>query len=372
MSGSDQDVVDKTFGLIHKGISNSYRFAHELKDSVINAIKQITPQEEPPVAITNERSFAFNAFAPGLVDKGRKYWIYPATFSVTSLLLCLGYQKFLRIATSLSENEKRNILVLGNRNDPIIRSQITDLYRRKYTVFVCSEHLTEEKEDEEFLYYINPRSSDDLLKFMNKVMINDKKTVNLDAILFMPNLAYHTPGPISTKELEQTLHSNIMVYKDALDKILPHLRNNKRIPLLLYNPSLPSKKNISSQPTTIFVSGCINSLYQTFSEDHLVNPYMFHLGVFKLAGQPSNYKYLQANGQNINTALLDPVYQLIVSLNGNYGQRFLVWIRTFGGLYKVFYFGSFYISKWHRPLFAYIGKITELLKEGLRVTIMFF
>ncbi|CCC67458.1 hypothetical protein NCAS_0A09000 [Naumovozyma castellii] len=345
MNKDNQDIVDKAFNIAHWGFANASKLADELKDSVISSAKYVEKavvgDEEIISSVEAHSTFGkMNIPFPGFLSAGRDNWVKTAGFSATAILMCWGCHHMLRVPSKLPVNENKCVLILGNRNDPIVRSQIADLFRRKYTVFLCSENIGDENEDEEFLFYLDPSSNKDLMRFIDYLTTSSSIKMNLAAILFMPNIAYHVPGSLTTEVLNSTFNANISVYYDVLMKILPHLPY-KKTPLFLYNPSLAYNMQISTQPATTFVSGCINSLYQVLRHLRDLQTIQLNLGVFQLGGQPSNYKYLEVSGPNINKALFDPVYKLIISFNGNFLQRAYMHLITLNGLCSSFHFGKY-------------------------------
>ncbi|CAI4039396.1 hypothetical protein SMKI_08G0590 [Saccharomyces mikatae IFO 1815] len=337
-----KDIVDQIFDAGYWLVSKSAVLSGEIKNHVEKSIESITEKisntKAPPL---QERKYnktkVYKALRIGFQD----HWKLGLGISATSLCLYLGYRTFFKLPPNLPKAESQVVLIFGDMNDPIIRNQVMDLYRRRFTVYICTENADvykKHEEDQDFVYYIDPGCEKDFETFFLDVP-------RLASILFMPRLSYHPSGVISCDSLESEIHSSIFVYYQALLTVIPHLKRSTQ--LILFNPSLTSELNLVHHSTEIITSGIINSLFKIFKKYRKLNVSMLKLGVLQIGSQPSNYKFLTMPGSDIHEALHYPVYKMIMSANGYRLRQLLMWLTTLGGWNSVYYCGRFsYLVSW--------------------------
>ncbi|CAI7314074.1 CGH_1_collapsed_G0019060.mRNA.1.CDS.1 [Saccharomyces cerevisiae] len=337
-----KDIVDQIFDAGYWLVSKSAVLSDEIKNHVEKSIESISGKisnKETPRLQENDsnRSKVYKTLRIGLQD----HWKLGLGISATSLCLYLGYRTFFKLPPNLSEAESQVVLILGDMNDPIIRNQVMDLYRRRFTVYICTENADvykKHEEDQDFIYYIDPTCEKDFEGFFVDVP-------RLASILFMPRLSYHPSGVISCDSLESEIHSSIFVYYQALLSIIPHLK--RKTQLIMFNPSLTADLNLVHHSTEIITSGIIDSLFKIFKEYQRLNVSTIKLGILQIGSQPSNYKFLRMAGSDIHEALHYPVYKMIMSANGYKLRQLLSWLTTLGGYNSVYYCGRFsYLVSW--------------------------
>ncbi|CCK71944.1 Ysc83p KNAG_0I01570 [Huiozyma naganishii CBS 8797] len=372
--GQEGDIVDQVFGWGDRVVGKTSELVSKTGKATFDAVNAIKTQlrgadvdilpavgQHEHAHLRRSVDYYFSKFA----HTGRRHWavglgsVAAASLVTFKLYQLLSLPEHVPIA---KDGRKQIILILGDLNDPIIRSQVMDLYRRRYTVFVCSENADRYKggdEETECLIFIDPRVQNDLLRFTTTCQKN-----RLYSILFMPSLAYHKPGETSTDMLQAEIKSNVLINYNSLLQVLPHLPADKT-QLILFNPSLSYNLEAPHHPTETFVSGFITSVYKSLKNYHTLDVCMIHMGLFQVRGQLSNYKYLDLKGSNIYNSLHTPVYQMIMHYNGNRLQRFLQYCYTLGRKSNVYYLGnySFLSTLCIFPVFLEIESIYSGLKS---------
>lgn len=358
MSSQDQDIIDKVFTAGYSLFSKGNTTIADVADRVITTVKQVSEKTgiDQASIVENNRKLAENYFSGGRSSWfrfQRKNLLFGIGLTASAVILFWQCKHLLEIPQRLPQSEKKCVLVLGDMHDPIIRSQVMDLYRRRFVVFVCSKNAKkyrDHEEEDDFLHHVDPTSSTDLAEFVGYLSKSSENHYKLASILFMPNLAYYPTGEVSLTQLESEIYSNALLYYSTLLKLLPHLQNQVA-QLVLFNPSLSYNIGVAHHPVEIFISGFITSIHQSLRKHRKLIVYMIHLGILQLAAQPSNYKYLKKSGSNINESLLVPVYKLIMTHNRNWIVSIWQRIKTFGSLSHHLYCGRFsFMSK--LPIFS--------------------
>ena len=358
---SNQDFVDKLFGLSSKIAQKSYDIvdvtAHGVVQSIDNIKGKIFDGSEidvfQPEAVSSS-SGIFSRILPGIniIEPLKENWMYGLSISATTMLILWKWNKLLAQPDHVPQGKNMCVLIFGDMNDSLIRSQVMDLYRRRFRVFVCSEHSESFKKFEEetdFIHPINPNSADDLTYFSESISQTGELSRKLASILFMPNLSYQPTGELSVNTMEHELRTNVLIYYNTLIKLLPHLPDPD-IQLILFNPSLTYNLNIAHHSTELFISGFITSVFRSLQNYKTLNVSMINLGLFQVRGQLSNYKYINSSGSDIAVSLHAPVYKMIMTHNGNLLQKFVHYLYTFGGNDQIFYLGKFsYLSSFPFP-----------------------
>lgn len=349
MNSGDRDIVDKLFSAGSSLISRGNEVISNVAERVVSKVKEAQGKDVDRLQSVQKGSKLSELWKSfyGAVSRsyGQKQRTL-VTLGVTAGAVVLFWQckLLLDVPKRLQSSQSNCVLVLGDMRDPIVRSQVMDLYRRGFTVFVCSANakaFRARQEDDDFLRHIDPGSASDLASFAKLVTgANNEESFKLASILFMPNLAYYPPGDMSTSQLGSELKSNVLVYYSALVQLLPYLRSSA-VQLILFNPSLSLNLGIPHHPTELFISSLMHAIHQSLRDYRGLNVSMIHVGALKLGAQPSNYKYLSLKGSNINESLLKPVYELIMIYNGNWIQRVWFWVRTGGSLRRNMYCGRF-------------------------------
>ncbi|GAV55399.1 hypothetical protein ZYGR_0AV00300 [Zygosaccharomyces rouxii] len=357
-----QDIVDQVFDRVDSLYNKGSKVVSSVQDAVSNTVSQIggdTQWEAELAARSREEAGSpilrsFSSLGSAIYRQLSGKMVIGCGFSAVMAVLFWRKEKLLGLPEHLPKNQPKCCLVLGDMHDPIIRSQVMDLYRRRFTIFVCSRDAPsyrEHEEDDDFLVHLDPTSSSDLANFVQSL----NSTYELASILFMPNLSYHPSGEMSLSQLETEIRSNTLLYFYTLMKLLPHL---PRTQVILFDPSLTYNMKVPHHPVEIIVSGIVKSVYQSLARHKKLDLYLVHLGILQLTAQPSNYKFLNLKGSNINTALLEPVYRLVMAYNGNILRRMWLWIVTLGSLNHHLYCGKYsWISTF--PL------ITPLIKKWI-------
>lgn len=341
----DRDIVDQVFSQVDSLYNRSSRVMSSVKDAVVDTVTHIGGDTKVDAALTSSKEQAGNSVLGSLGSFGGSLYRQLGTVllgcgaSAVFVVLFWRTGQLLHFPEHLPKSQSQCCLVLGDMHDPIIRSQVMDLYRRRFTVFVCSrdaQSYREHEEDDDFLIHIDPSSSADLASFLKCL----SSTHELASILLMPNLAYHPSGEVSLNQLESEIHSNTLLYYSTLMKLLPHLPS-RNVQLILFDPSLTYNIKAAHHPVEILVSGIMKSINQSLSRHSKLNVYMVHLGILQLTAQPSNYKFLNLKGSNVNSCLLQPVYRLIMAHNGNILLRLWLWILTWGSWNRNWYCGRY-------------------------------
>lgn len=345
-NSEEQDIVDKVFNLGHKVINTGYRISDELANAALNTVKSIGTNAKSNDVVTNmsvKGRGGVHNWLPGLPTVFSNNWMLGVGCTLIGSALLWKTGSLLTIPSHVPKAETQCILVLGDMSDPIVRSQVMDLYRRRFTVFVCSESSRRFKGHEnetDYLYYIDPSSQDDLYQFTSYLSSKGSDKRKLASILFMPNLAYHKPGDVSLTTLQYELRSNILINYNTLLKLIP-LIPQEHIQLILFNPSLSYNLERAHHSTELFVSGFITSIYRSLKSYNTLDVAMVHLGLFQVRGQLSNYKYLRLKGSDINQSLHKPIYRIIMNYNGNFLQQFAQFLYTFGSTRPIYYLGNY-------------------------------
>ncbi|SCU90984.1 LAME_0E10726g1_1 [Lachancea meyersii CBS 8951] len=211
-------------------------------------------------------------------------------------------------AEHLEQDDRRCVLLFGHMRDPITRQIVMDLYRRGFVVFVCSGHGTSENDDQG-LFHVQPQDLNNVVKYMHE------NSGVLASILVVPNSAYNPSGAfttLSSNVVQAELEQNVFAHMKALTKFLPKLSQYPQI--ILMTPSLPLNYQIPLHSPEVFIAGLMDSFFKALTFEYpKLSIYLCHLGVLKIAGSSSNYKYLSVSGSNIGNSLLRPLYNLIVS-----------------------------------------------------------
>lgn len=348
MSSRDQDFIDGIFSTGHSLFSKGHQVVNAVAERVVSKVREVQGRDGLELTALKADSSSQGSWGyvkevlQGTLGQQRKTLV---GFGVAASALVLFWQtrRFWRIPPRLAASQAQCVLVFGDMRDPIVRSQVMDLYRRGFMIFVCSTNakaFRERQEDDDFLRHIDPHSASDLASFVQFLEKTGDVPCQLASILFMPNLAYYPPGEVSLNRLESELHSNVLVYYTVLVELLRRIKSAKT-QLILFNPSLSSNLAVSHHPAELFVSGLMTSVHQTMRQHHRVTTYTIHVGALKLGAQPSNYKYLSLGGSNINEELLKPVYNLIMAHSGNLIQRSWLWLTTLGAVRCDFYCGKY-------------------------------
>ena len=350
---SSPDFVDKIFSasskLAEKGLSIADSTTQTVLRSVGDLKDKITSSPEldvfQPEQLSQGSSGMFSRLLPGIGSRElfRDNWMYGLSISATTLLIVWKCKQLLAVPEHVPQSRSLCVLVLGDINDPIVRSQVMDLYRRRFTVFICSENANGYKQFEEetdFIHPINPYSDSDLAFFTEYMAHADEPPRELASILFMPNLAYYPSGEQSVDNLERELRSNVLVYYNTLVKLLPHLPN-PQTQLIMFNPSLAYNMQLPHHQTESFVSGFISTIYTSLQSYASLNVNMVNVGLFQVRGPLSNYKYMNLAGSDISKELHTPVYNMIMRFNGNKLQRLMQKICSLGGACNMRYLGRF-------------------------------
>ncbi|SMN18959.1 similar to Saccharomyces cerevisiae YHR017W YSC83 Non-essential mitochondrial protein of unknown function [Maudiozyma saulgeensis] len=353
---SDQDFVDKLFNASFKLAKKSIDIADSTTHSVINSIGNIKDKVfdssnidvfQPETVPTTKG--IFSGILPGInsIEPIKENWMYGLSISATALLIIWKWNKLLCLPDHIPQNENMCVLVLGDMSDPIIRSQVMDLYRRRFTVFICSENSSSFKQFEEetdFIHPINPASPSDLAFFTEFITQGSEPPRKLASILFMPNLSYQPTGELPVESMQHELKTNILTYYNTLIKLIPHLPNSNT-QIILFNPSLTYNLGTTHHTTELFISGFITSVFKALKNYKTLSISMVNLGLFQVRGQLSNYKHMRLTGKDISCGLHTPIYKMIMRHNGNLLQQFVEWLSTCGGKYQIYYLGKFsYLS----------------------------
>lgn len=348
MSSGDQDFIDGVFRAGHSLFSKGSKAMNAVAERVVNKVKQVQGKD-----IGDVRSLQVDSSVQGrwsyvkkvfLATRGQqKQMILGFGIAASALVLFWQAKRLCDVAPRLSASQAKCVLVFGDMRDPIVRSQVMDLYRRGFMIFLCSTNakgFRDTQEDDDFLRHIDPHSTSDLASFIHFLEKAGDVPCQLASILFMPNLAYYPSGDASLNRLESELHTNVLVYYNVLLELM-HRINSPTIPVILFNPSLSFNLAVPHHPVELFVSGLMTAVHQSLKNYRRLKPYTIHVGALKLGAQPSNYKYLSLGGSNINDQLLGPVYKLIMTHNGNIVQRFWLWLTTWGSLRCDYYYGKY-------------------------------
>lgn len=344
---SEKDFVEKVFDTGYSLVHSWNQLAENIKDRALKTLKhanennvnELLASHVPDGKSGPFRNFRMSSVMP--TNWNKVFWGLGITAS--SVILFWQIKKCTKVLPCLPRLEQKCILVFGDVRDPIVRSQVMDLYRRRFVVFICSKHAAqyrEKEEEDDFLRHIDPNSANDLSNFIDYLKKTKEEEVRLVSILFMPNLAYYPMGDISLSQLEKEIHSNVLVYFNALIKFVPHIKN-KNTQCILFNPVISYNMEFAHHSAELFVSGLINSVIRSLKTCNNLSVYTANIGILQIASQPSNYKYLNMKGTNISDGLLTPIYKLIMYHNGNWFQRLLKEFYTLGGFCQNYYFGKY-------------------------------
>ena len=380
---SSQDFVDKIFSastkLAEKGLSIADSTTQTVLRSVGDLKEKITSSPEldvfQPEQISSASKGIFSGLLPGIGSREmlRDNWMYGLSISATTLLIVWKCKQLLSLPNHVPQSQSLCVLVLGDINDPIVRSQVMDLYRRRFTVFICSENANNYKQFEEetdFIHPLNPASDNDLAYFTEYLTSASDPPRKLASVLFMPNLAYYPSGDQSVDHIEHELRSNVLVYYSTLVKLLPHLPDPET-QLIMFNPSLAYNLGQPHHQTEAFVSGFISTIYNSLQSHASLNVNMVHVGLFQVRGQLSNYKYMNLAGSDISEGLHTPIYHMIMMFNGNKLQKIMQKACSFFGKCQVHYFGRFsYTSS--LPFASFMIKLQTTTSQYFEIMIRFF
>lgn len=340
-----QDIVDQVFDRVDSLCNRGSKVVSSVQDAVSSTVSHISgdAQWEAELAARTQEE-AGNPAIKSLTSLGSAFYekltnktVIGCGVSAVMAILFWHKERLLGLPEHLPKNQPKCCLVLGDIHDPIIRSQVMDLYRRRFTIFVCSRDAPsyrEHEEDDDFLVHIDPTSSSDLANFIQSL----NSTYELASVLFMPNLSYHPSGEMNLSQLETEIRSNTLLYFCTLMKLLPHL---PRTQVILFDPALTYNMKVPHHHVEILVSGIVKSVYHSLTRHAKLDLYLVHLGILQLTAQPSNYKFLNLRGSNVNTALLEPVYKLVMAYNGNILRRMWLWLVTLGSLNHHWYCGKY-------------------------------
>ncbi|QLL33912.1 hypothetical protein HG536_0F02370 [Torulaspora globosa] len=348
MSSRDQDFVDGLFSAGHSLFSKGSRVMYAVAERVASKVREVQDREGGDLSALKADSGAIGRWSyvkqVFLSARGQqKRAIFGLGVAAGALVLFWQARALWSVPPRLAASQAKCVLVFGDMRDPIVRSQVMDLYRRGFMVFLCSTNakaFRERQEDDDFLRHIDPHSASDLASFIQFLEKTSDVQCQLASILFMPNLAYYPPGEVPLSRLECELRSNVLVYYNALLEVVRRIQG-PAIQVILFNPSLSFNLAVSQHPAELFVSALMTGVHQSLKRHHRLNAYMIHVGALKLGAQPSNYKYLGFNGSNINEELLRPVYNLIMTHSGNIIQRSWLWLTTLGSLRCDYYYGKY-------------------------------
>ena len=368
-----EDFVDRMFDTAYAWAHRGLHLLDESASSMLEKVERIKDKllHDQGIEIQIHRppprtpSLLWNGIMDSrMVHFLRRNWKVSIGASATAIILFWKLNQVLTIPAHVPEQGSQCVLVLGNLNDPIVRSQVMDLYRRRFTVFVCSESADSFKQYEaetQFIIPIQPSSPTDLQKFTDFL-----KDGELASILFMPNLSYQPPGLLSVETLQYEIRSNILINYNTLIRLLPYLPDRK-VQLILFNPSLTYNLQLTENTAELFISGFIDSIFHSLRNYGSLSVLMVRLGLFQVRGQSSNYKYLELQGSDISMGLHKPVYELIMSYNGNLAQRWFIYLSTFFGRFRVYYLGKYsYLSSWSFfPLFLLLREILQNLRRQI-------
>ncbi|CCE61302.1 hypothetical protein TPHA_0A02200 [Tetrapisispora phaffii CBS 4417] len=351
---SDKDIIDQVFDTGYSVLNKGANIANVVKSEVLNKLdwKHATKDYSPVLVNVSDlddktipflNNFNFDTIRTSISSTSIPKLALYLGISTTSIVLFWKTAKLLTVPDYLPQLERECVLVFGDVRDPIVRGQVMDLYRRRYIVFVCSKHAKQYKEKEEeddFMHHIDPTSSNDLSYFIDFINRPQGEPIKLVSILFMPNLSYYPDGFQPTSKLEKEFNCNVLIHYNALMKIVPYFENKSK-QCILFNPSLSYNLNLSTNPTELLISSLMNGVKKNLENVSNLTVYTVNIGILKIGGQASNYKYLKTQGSNINDAMLLPIYKLITHHNGNFVQRTYNWVKTFGYYNTTFYCGRY-------------------------------
>lgn len=331
MSTNPVDKVFDTFYIWYtKAANKGVRVLENIKE-----LKSTTTTEPIVKQQVNANTLIDHLYA-------QRYKILPILgISASALLIWTLFPRIIHsVPTHLKECDRQCVLVLGHLRDPITRHVVMDLYRRGFTVCICSENCGDQNDDEG-LFHIE---HSELNKFIN--LLNEK-SLKLTSILLIPNSAYYPSGlftNLSNSSVQFEFEQNIMKPYRVLTKLLPHF--NYKIQIILLSPSLPQNFGIPHHSPEILIAGMVRSLYTIISTEYSTcDTYLCHLGLLQIAANPSNYKYLSTRGSNINKSLLEPLFRLILSKS----SRWLTILEFFRGHQRFYGRGSligYYFGSW--------------------------
>lgn len=345
MSSRNQDFVDGLFSAGHSLFSKGSQVMYAVAERVASKVREVQEKGAEDVTVDSGSigRFGYVKELFGSVRGQEKRMILGLGAAAGAAVLLWQASVLWSVPPRLAASQAKCVLVFGDMRDPIVRSQVMDLYRRGFMVFMCSTNargFRERQEEDDFLRHIDPHSASDLASFIQFLEKPGDVQCQLASILFMPNLAYYPPGEVSLGRLEAELHANVLVYYSVLLEVVRRIQG-PAIQVILYNPSLSFNLAVSHHPAELLVSALMTGVHQSLKRHHRLNVYTIHVGALKLGAQPSNYKYLSLNGSNINEELLRPVYKLIMTHSGNFMQRCWLWITTFGSLRCDYYYGKY-------------------------------
>lgn len=239
------------------------------------------------------------------------------------------------------KGNKEVILVIGDMSDAISRSVVYELNSKGFIVFVCAAKDSEEKciggeyekipdpwDKEDGVFHIG--SSKSSLSCFIEYLKND--TRHLRGIIIIPNVSFYSSGSylnVSVKYVNSEFNSNFLNIWDILVKVLPEFMEDCRdkLQIIVVNPSLCKNLNIPYHCLETTVSFMMENFYRLLKNEssHFANVYQCHLGVLSVAGNTSNYKYLNIDGSSILTSLCNPIYELLIC-NNYIWYRFKRWL----------------------------------------------
>ncbi|SCV04952.1 LANO_0G15060g1_1 [Lachancea nothofagi CBS 11611] len=334
-------VVDKIFD------TGFYWFkkAESINRRVLDNVKDLGSGASNPITDPLERQVAPIGIFHGFENQKVLKTISALGLSAAALLMWRYGGKLLpRPPAHLKQGDKTCVLLFGHMRDPITRQIVMDLYRRGFIVFVCSENGASENDDDG-LFHIAPIDLNNMIKYLHEM------SAVLSSILIVPNSAYYPSGvftTLSSSVVQSEMEQNVFAHIKALVKLLPHL--TPKLQIILMTPSLPLNYGIPHHSPEYFIAGLMQSFHRALKYEYPQSRiYLCHLGVLKIAGSSSSYKYLSASGSNISKSLLMPLYNLIVSRKSwwfNFIERLAGDQRFYGKWSRLGYF----LGSW-TPLF---------------------
>ena len=167
MSSQDQDVIDRVFSTGYSLISRGNKAVSEVANKVMARVQSVGDEVgHQPLKIEHTASSANGSLHKALqwLHRSRRGLCWGIGTTAVGVLLYWQFEYLVKIPAHLPQSESKCVLVLGDMRDPIIRSQVMDLYRRRFVVFVCTSSAKtraylENQEDDDFLRFIDPGSS---------------------------------------------------------------------------------------------------------------------------------------------------------------------------------------------------------------------
>lgn len=337
------------------------------KDAIDLIWNGMFPSKDKPIPTVNPIKTSLVHPTRRITNHLVSHWVLLGGLTFTSGLLYYGWRKYSCIEPHLpleyihGKEGTPTVIILGDMNDPLIRSQVMDLYRRGYMIVIVSRQNNKIKakyqNETDFLKFIDLDQQKDQYRLKDWIL---SRKFQIASILFMPNLSYYSTGETSIQTCQNEINNNVLFQYDNLLQIIHLLKliqdKTKKYQLIFFNSTIPENLNLSPHPIEIIISGMIHSIYQnltTYKNTFQLN--MVNVGLLQIRGQLSNYKYLSSSGEDILKGLHEPIYQVIRKFNGNWLQKVLLMIQRFLSGNK-FYMGRYsYVST--VPCFKYLLKL---------------